>query len=151
MESDRLLIGVYEETVQERAEEILNRKLTKKEMEEVEDRLLGDFRMFEMADDAINETIAYNALVRRNRKAATKPVFYRVYWKNANALQKEYKEVFAALTEEDARGYVDNDKFIDEFVHYKITRFDNGAETEIAIIRNEHFHQSPEMPISRPK
>jgi hypothetical protein len=140
MGNERILRGIYEETVQGRAEELLDRTLTKKEMAQVEERVLDDFRVDEMVDDAINETMAYNALLRRNRKAKKTGIFYRVYWKNENAYQKEYKEVFAALTEEDAREYIEDDKFLDEFVHYKITKVDNGSEEEIATIRNEHFH-----------
>lgn len=68
-----------------------------------------------------------------------KPVHYLVYEKNENAFQKEYEEVFAALTEKDARAYISYE-VIDEFTIFKISKVDRNTETEIAIVRLEDLH-----------
>ena len=143
-EEEQLWFGITVEEIQERALELIDRELRRKELEELR-YVMSEYSWHqqEMIDESIKEMVAEHRLIRRNKRADTKPIHYIVYWKNENAFQKEYKKVFAANAEKDAREYISYE-FLDEFVHYRITKVDNGVETEIAIIRNEHFHPSTE-------
>ena len=141
---EKIFTYVTEEDIQERAENMLDRRLTKDEMEGVENEILEHYwHIQEMLDETISAVISFNKLINRNKNAETKPVHYLVYWKNENAFQKEYTQVFAALTERDARKYIATD-LLDEFVYFKITKVEKNTETEVEVIHNELMHSSQE-------
>ena len=66
---------------------------------------------------------------RRNQGAEALSHHYRVYWKNPNAFQKDFKVVGHYKNLEDAQGYV-LDQFKDEFTTYVIKEFKDGVEGE---------------------
>ncbi len=134
---EKILYKITEEDVQNEAREGIQRELTKKELQEVGEKLYeNNWHITEMINESIAEVIDWGKLMRRNKKAETQPNKYLVYWKNENAFQKDYKEVFTALSEKDAREYVDLDGISrSEFDEYRITKRNKDTETEIATIR----------------
>lgn len=112
----------------------IGRELTKSEIKDVVIELEMGWRLEGMLTEAIEDVIALNSILKKNRDAKEKHTHYLVYWKNDNVFQKEYKEIFASLTEKDAHYFIvhrDNSPYDDK---YKITRVSGATETEIAVI-----------------
>jgi hypothetical protein len=117
------------------AEDQFERELSDREIRYATEQIqTGHDAFMDSLREIIIESVEHYRLMDRNRKSKNKSVSYRVYWKNENVFQKDYKEVFSAKTEKDARAYVDRE-FLDEFVHFKITKVDRGNETEIVTIK----------------
>lgn len=122
-------IIIDKDFVEIEAENILGRKLTDKEYEDIYEKINED--AFMLIQSSINEVIDFNEMIERNRGAEKEFPQYKVYWKNENAYQSDFKQMGTFKTEKDAKMLVHKD-FIGEFDYWKIVSINkDGTEEEV--------------------
>lgn len=119
---------IDDDTVQQEAENCLERELTAEELDQVFETLYDGW--VELVQDKIREVIDFKEMLERNKDASEQFPHFKVYHRNENAYQPEFSQASCFKTEEDARAYVHHD-FITEFDEWKIFRVDGGEMREI--------------------
>ena len=129
LENERDMVVITDCYIQQDAETILDRYLTKEELEEVAEKIREDLSA--IVQDNIRLVVDFGQLVADNRDAGKMRPNYQVYWKNPNAYHSEFSLVGAFKTEKEARAYIDYRGTTYEEV-WKIVLVDPvGFETEI--------------------
>lgn len=123
---------VIDQFIQQEADGLLERELSKDELEEVKEGVLEDIWM--LIQDKIHKLIDFRALIKRNNEAEKAFPHYKIIWKNENAYRKDFQSIFSAKTHEDAKKYIRAQDFISEYDQYKIIKVDGATETEIETI-----------------
>ncbi len=96
---------------------------------EIFEALREDIRLnlFLFIRESYSKVASHYAREARNKNAQETNPHYRVYWRNPNAYQNEYKMVRTYKTIEDARDYVLK-QFKDEYTSHKIIKVVDGVE-----------------------
>lgn len=122
-------IIIDEEFVQTEAKNMLERKLTSDECEEVYETILGN--LSELVQNKINEVIDFNEMLKRNKNAQKTLPHYKTLHRNENAYQPEFEVVGTFKTERDARKFINHD-FITQFDEWRLVLVENdNSEKEI--------------------
>ncbi len=115
--------------IQFQADCLFCRNLTKEEYEEVYETILES--LSEFVQDSIYRVTDFNNLLERNKGASKILPHYKVYYRNDNAYQPEFRVMGVFLTEEDSKEYIRHDD-ITEFDEWKLTLVDeNCTEKDI--------------------
>lgn len=102
-------------------------KISNEIFEEIEEEIREDISFYLMGCyGAVSHRLARD---KRNEGAESLNPHYRVYWKNPNAYQNDFKLIGHYKNLEDARDYV-SEQFKDEFTSYAIKEFRDGIEGE---------------------
>jgi L-lactate utilization protein LutB len=124
---------VLEEMIQDEAESLYDRWLTKEELIDARGRVCSD--LYPLIQDKLRDMEDEKELIERSQGAELENTHFKVIWKNENAFCKEFKPVFFAKTYEDAKEYLTTDDVvITEYDQYKIIKVENGVETEVETI-----------------
>ncbi len=126
------------EELQEHAFDKLDRELTKVEVEKVK-ATLAEYacdHIEEMIQESIEEVTSFDDLEIRNAGADTQETYYLLNWKNLNAFQQEYKQRFAAFTEDDIREYIQH--INQPYDEYEIILIHNGVPTVIDVFGEKY-------------
>ena len=117
--------------VQEIAKTTINRELTNSEIKQV----ALSFDDWPMIQASIKRIAALKSLRERNKDAKSNKVHYAVCQKVSILNDDSYQKVFAAISEKDARSFVDLMKENKEnYYKFKITKINKGSESETATI-----------------
>jgi hypothetical protein len=141
---EKTLYEITDEMVQNRALVILNRRLTKTEINDIQCKLFedGSCHIINLMDESINEVTEWNELMRINKLAKNQKLNYLVYWKNGEPHKDEYHRVFTGLTKEDAEHFVRlHDKGY-SCEKYRVVKACGGKEIEIKITNPYKFETS---------
>ena len=133
-ENEKVVYAITEGMIQQEAENLLDRKLSPKEIEEIEDEIMDSFEIPCFIQDCIGNIVEDNNMAERSKDADKIFPHYRVMWKNENAFQKDFKTTGYFQNKEDAKRYVDRNCYDLVNEQYKIFMVDKNNETEIEII-----------------
>lgn len=118
-------ITIDEEFLQVVADQILERELTKSELEDVNEATFEELGWF--LQDRIRGVVDFDQMIERNKGAENSFPYYKVLHRNENAYQPEFKTAGVFKNEKDARQYVQHD-IITEFDEWKVLRVDEKHE-----------------------
>lgn len=93
-------IVITKASIQNEAEQELDRKLSKVEYEEVYYEVVT--HLWEFIRDSIQNVVQFNKMLERNNEAEKSFPHYVVYHRNPNAYQSEFKRGLAFTNEVDA-------------------------------------------------
>lgn len=111
------------------AEVILERGLSQDECDEVLEVI--NEKLLCIIQDSIHEVVDFNKMLKRNKNAENKLPHYKVYWRNKNAYQLEFKQMGVFKSEDDARKFIHHD-IITEFDEWRIVMVNkNNSEQEV--------------------
>ncbi len=131
---EKIVYAITEGSIQEQAEDGLGRELTKSELDAVIDEIYeGSWAFQNLVTDSIEHFIDYNDMLDKNKDADKSPTYFKTYWKNTNAYQKDFKFSFAFKEKSDALKYIKS-HFFSEYDQWKLTRVDKDGEFEVEVI-----------------
>jgi len=119
---------IDDELVQGEAESCLERKLSTEELDQVFDRIYGEWPEF--IQDRIENVVSYNEMLELNKNMEKKAMRFDLYYRNVVALMPEFRRSYSFKTEDDAREYVLNN-FCGSDDEWKLVYVEGKHEREI--------------------
>lgn len=122
-------IEIREDMVQEEAETLLGRELSSAEYEEVCNGIDAD--LSRVVQYEIDRVICLNDLIESSKGADTKFPQYKVFHRNENAFQSEFKIAITVAEEEDAKHFIEH-QIVTEFDEWRVMCVDqDGTEKSV--------------------
>ena len=133
-----IIYTIRNDDVQMVAESLIDRKLTKSELQSVIEEIeSNDYEIHNGIGEVIEKVIEYDKLIKRNKDADKNQFYFKTYWKNSNVYINDFQSNASFKNLDDAKKYIYHFHSLDGFDTWKITKSIKGIESEVEIIKNK--------------